>query len=241
MRPLTILVMLVMADWKFLTPNRLTTIANIAKLGAAWTLLDRDLWVWSIVLLNVGILFDHLDGTVARYRRAFTKLGSFYDKTSDIVTWWPITLAAAWSVYKETGEAYYIVLMTSATTALNVRGYMKWLANSEHERLRWFEARENPSEAIAKRTAPIVIKPPPTRTAGEWARWFLSRFSHIIWFEEMDLWMWLSIALVIDRLDLVTWLFFITQVAGCLGLIVWRHIDMARLDRKLAKFERDAA
>src|SRR5512134_1839915 len=88
-RPLTIGIMLVIADWKFLTPNRVTTIANIFKLGAAWAILDRSLWIWAAVLLQLGLIFDHLDGTIARYRRAFTKLGSFYDKVSDMVTWWP--------------------------------------------------------------------------------------------------------------------------------------------------------
>ena len=240
-RPLTILVMLVIADWKFLTPNRLTTIANIVKLGAAWTLLDPDLWLWSVILLNVGILFDHLDGTVARYRRTFTKLGSFYDKTSDMVMWWPITLAIGWTAYRQTGEAYYIVLATSSATAMNVRAYMKWLAQAETERVRWFEARENPAEHVAKRTAPVVIKPPPVRTRREWVTWFFSRLSHIIWFEEMDLWMWVSIGVIVGRLDLTIWLLFVTQVAACFAVIVWRHIEMARVDRRLRELESKVA
>jgi phosphatidylglycerophosphate synthase len=120
MRPLTILVMLVMADWKFLTPNRLTTIANLVKLAAVWTLYE-GYWVSSVILLNLGILFDHLDGTVARYRRTFTKLGSFYDKVSDMVTWWPIICVVGWIAYRQTGEAYYILLATSSATAMNER------------------------------------------------------------------------------------------------------------------------
>ena len=235
MRPLTILVMLVIADWKFLTPNRLTTIANLVKLVAAWAIFDERI-VLSVVLLNLGILFDHLDGTVARYRRTFTKLGSFYDKASDMVTWWPIVLAMGWVVYRHTGQAWYIVLVTSSATAMNVRAYMKWLAQAETERLRWFEALEDPGQ-IAKRTAPIVVKPPPKRTRAEWVKWFFSRMSHIIWFEEMDLWMWLSIGLLIGHLDWVIWLFFTTQVAACLALLVVRHLEMARLDKKLADIQ----
>jgi phosphatidylglycerophosphate synthase len=237
-RPLTILVMLVIADWRFLTPNRLTTIANIVKLAAAWAIY-QELWVWSVVLLNLGILFDHLDGTVARYRRAFTKLGSFYDKVSDMVTWWPIVLAVGWVVYRETGEAVYLVLVTSSATAMNVRAYMKWLVQAESERLRWFEARQNPA-VIATRTAPIVVKPPPSRTPREWGRWFFSRVSHIVWFEEMDLWMWLSIGIIIQRLDLCIWLFFITQVGGFAFRTVVRFVEVARLDRKLAELDKAA-
>ena len=236
MRPLTILVMLVMADWKFLTPNRLTTIANLVKLAAVWTILE-GYWVSSVILLNLGILFDHLDGTVARYRRTFTKLGSFYDKVSDMVTWWPIVCAVGWVAYRQTGEAYYILLATSSATAMNVRAYMKWLMQAESERLRWFEAGRDPS-VIAKRTGPIVIKPPPSRTRSEWVKWFFSRASHIIWFEEMDLWMWLSIGILIDRLDLTIWLFFITQVGGAVFRIGSRLYEAAKLDKQLAEFER---
>jgi len=237
MRPLTILVMLVMADWKFLTPNRLTTIANLVKLAAAWCIYDER-WVSSIVLLNLGLLFDHLDGTVARYRRTFTKLGSFYDKVSDMVTWWPIIVAVGWVASRHYGEGYYLVLATTSATAMNVRAYMKWLIVAESERERWMEARDNPSAHVEKRTGPIAIKPPPTRTSREWVMWVLSRASHVIWFEEMDLWMWLSIGIAIGRVDLVIWLFFITQVAGCLFRIGSRLYEVAVLDRRLAALER---
>lgn len=239
MRPITILVMLVIADWKFLTPNRLTTIANLVKLGAVWTILEHE-WIGSVVLLNLGLLFDHLDGTMARYRRTFTKLGSFYDKVSDMVTWWPIALALGWVAYRQTGEAYYIVLAAGSATAMDVRAYMKWLAQAESERLRWFEARMDPSAAIAQRTAPIVIKPPPVRTGRDWVRWFFARFAAIVWFEEMDLWMWLSIGIAIQRIDLLVWFLFVTQVAGCLLRLVTRHIEIAKVDRKLAELDRAA-
>ena len=48
--------------------------------------------------------------------------------------------------------------------------------------------------------------------------------------------------LVIGRLDWVIWLFFVTQVGLCLAVIVFRHVEMPRLDGKLAGHEarRDA-
>jgi len=157
-----------------------------------------------------------------------------------MVTWWPIVIAVGWVAYQQTGEAYYLVLVTTSATAMNVRAYMKWLMQAESERLRWFEAREDPAAIVAKRTAPIIIKPPPARTPREWVKWFLLRASHIIWFEEMDLWMWLSIGIAIQRLDLTIWLFFITQVAGCVFRIGARFVEAARLDRKLAELDKAA-
>jgi phosphatidylglycerophosphate synthase len=237
MRPITILVMLVIADWKFVSPNLLTTLGNVCKLAAAWTILAPEHWVLGVILLQLGLLFDHLDGTMARYRRTFTKLGSFYDKVSDMVTWWVIMVAVGWQTYRATGEAYHLVITTTAATALNVRGYMKWLANSEHERARWLEARADPVAAVAQRTQPIVIPPPPIRSRREWIAWFGSRLSHVVWFDEADLWFWLSLALVVDRLEWYAWLMFVTQSAACVAMIVARHIDMARLDAKLRALE----
>jgi phosphatidylglycerophosphate synthase len=236
-RPLSIGIMLIVADWPILTPNRLTTLANLSKLAAAWLLLSPDHWVLCVVLLQVGLIFDHLDGTLARYRRTFTKVGSFYDKVSDMVTWGVIGLAAGWQAYRTSGDAMYILLAAASVFALNLRGYMKWLAQAETERLRWLEARDNPAAAVAKHTAPIVIKPPPERTARDWAIWFARKLGAVFVFEEADLWFWLSLALLVDRLDLALWLLAITQCAGALAMLVARTVWLHRTDRRIRELE----
>ncbi len=232
-RPLTIGIMLIIADWKVLTPNRLTTIANLTKLAGTYLLLHRDHWVASVILLQLGILFDHLDGTMARYRRTFTKLGSYYDKVSDMITWCLIVVVLGWQAYAQSGKAYFIVLGAASVIALNLRGYMKWLSQAETERIRWFEARKDPTSAIAKHTAPIVIKPPPVRTPRDWAVWFAKKLLMVFAFEEMDLWFWLGLAMLIDRIDLVLWLMAITQVPLMLVMVVVRAVWMDRADKQL--------
>ncbi|HEU5054975.1 MAG TPA: CDP-alcohol phosphatidyltransferase family protein [Kofleriaceae bacterium] len=237
-RPLSILVMLVIADWRFLTPNRLTTIANLAKLGAcaliAWQPVPDDLsaTVWAVVLLQLGIVFDHLDGTMARYRRAFTRLGSFYDKVSDLVTWFLIMLAIGWAAYRQTGDAHLLVLAIASSFALDVMGYMKWLATAESERLRWFEARSDPT-VIEKRTAPIAIAPPPARTRADWLRWFARSWLQIVRFEEMDLFFWVGLGLLTGRLEWLIWLLFATQTTILLSMVYRRTRDIIRVDRRL--------
>lgn len=236
-RPITILVMLVMADWRFLTPNRLTTLGNLCKVAGAWCILTPAYWIHAVVLLHFGILFDHLDGTVARYRREFTKLGSYYDKVSDMITWALIMLAVGWQAYRMSGDAKYIVFAAASVTALNLRGYMKWLAQAETERIRWLEARPDPVATVAKYTGPIVIKPPPVRTSRDWAIWFVKRWLAIFAFEEMDLWFWLGLGLIIERLDLVLWLMMLTQVGGVAIMVVVRAVWMNRADRRIRELE----
>ena len=51
------------------------------------------------LLLQLGVIFDHLDGTVARYRRTFTRLGSFYDKASDLVREIPFAVRTSLLVF----------------------------------------------------------------------------------------------------------------------------------------------
>lgn len=237
-RPISIVVMLVIADWRWITPNRLTTLANLTKLGAAWCLLDRSLWVWAIVLMQLGCLLDHLDGTMARYRRAFTKLGSYYDKVSDMVTWALLMAAAGWYVYGDTGEAHYLLLGLAAAVGMDVCGYTKWLAVAETERVRWLEARPDPAAAVAQRTAPIVIPPPPVRTRRDWIKWFFARLARVWVFDEMDLWFWISLALILDRLDWCMWLLGVSQAANMLVMIAIRARQMAAADRRIAELER---
>jgi phosphatidylglycerophosphate synthase len=189
------------------------------------------------VLLQLGVLFDHLDGTVARYRRTFTRLGSFYDKVSDMVTWTLIMMAAGWMVYRATGEAYYLVLGAAAVAALNIVGYMKWLVQAETERVRWLEARPDPAAAVARRTGPIVIAPPPSRTRKQWVTWFLTMVSRVWRFEEVDLWFWLGLALIVDRLRDVLWLTAVSQILNMVIMIVIRTRDIVRADRRIRELE----
>lgn len=236
-RPLTIAVLYPIADWRWITPNRCTTVANLAKLGAAALILTPRYWVWAAVLLQVGVLFDHMDGTLARYRRAFTKLGSFYDKVSDMITWGAIMGAAGWQVARAEGEPGYLLLALAGVTGLNVCGYMKWLAVAEAERVRWLEARPDPAAAVAARTRPIVVPTPPARTRGQWLRWGALMVSRVWRFEEVDLWFWLGLALIVDQLPLAVWVISGSQVLQMLIMIVVRTREIVRTDRRIRELE----
>ncbi|HRC57324.1 MAG TPA: CDP-alcohol phosphatidyltransferase family protein [Kofleriaceae bacterium] len=254
LRPLSILLMLGIADWRLLTPNRLTTLANVFKIMATALLLPSVEQrvaaalglsplvsvIAIVVLLHLGAIFDHLDGTVARYQRTFTIFGSFYDKASDIVTWSAMSLALGWRAYVQTGDALLLLLINGSAFALAVRGYMKWAANAEAEKLRWLRAREDPAAAVERFTRPPQISTPPDRTLTQWVTWYLRAWTKIVYFEEMDLFFWVSLGLLWGRLDLLAWMLFVTQTAGMLGMFVYRHVEMYRLDLEKAKLTREA-
>lgn len=222
-RPITILVMLVIADWKFLTPNRLTTIANLCKLAAAALLVPEwsggsDHTVLAVVLLQLGILFDHLDGTMARYRRSFTVFGSFYDKTSDLITWFALMTAVGWRGYHDTGEPLMLVLTQGSAACVAIRGYMKWLITSE------IYKRQDANTSVP------VIKPPPERTLRDWLRWFARMSWQFYRFEEMDLFFWVGLGLLLDRVELLCWLLLLSQIGGLVSMTIIRHLEAHKID-----------
>jgi phosphatidylglycerophosphate synthase len=244
MRPLSILIMLVVADWRWLTPNLATTLANVLKLaGAALILIDhREYAILAAVVLQVGLLFDHLDGTLARYRRQTTTLGAFYDKVSDAVTWLAITGAVGYVAYVDSGDVLLPMAAISSAYALLVIGYMKWIVVAEQKKLDWLEARTQPP--VRRSAVQLEDLGPPSRTAGEWVQWVLSSFARIVMFEEVDLFFWIGLGLVVGRLDLTCWVLVVSQLIQLVAMIVKRGLQAHRLDvaaERLATHERMAA
>ncbi len=214
-RPLAILVMLVIADWRWVTPNRLTTVSILCKLLSAAAILAG--WAWSAaLLLQLGVLFDHLDGTMARYRGAGSAFGNFYDKVGDAITWFVILLAAGWTLAARDGSALPVVLAATGAYAVLTLGYMKWVAEASRPR--------PPSPRPAASTAP------PERTGAEWLRWFLGKLAQLPRFEEVDLFFWLGLALVVDRVLWFLWVCAVTQVIGVVVMAVRRGRELARAD-----------
>jgi phosphatidylglycerophosphate synthase len=217
MRPLTILIMLGVGDWRILTPNRATTLANLAKLiGAGLIVLDhREHAIGAALWLQAGLLLDHLDGTLARYRGTSSSLGAFYDKVSDAITWVAITGAVGWAAYKDTGDVALPIAALGSAYALLTIGYMRWVV------------------ASAGALPPRIISPdmtPPTRTGAEWARWFGSSLLRIVLFEEVDLFFWIGLGLVLGKLEWLIWLLAFTQAIQLAIMVIKRALQVHALD-----------
>jgi phosphatidylglycerophosphate synthase len=252
MRPLAIGVMLVVADWRWLTPNLVTTLGNVAKLaGAALLVVDhREHAVAAALAIQVGLLLDHLDGTIARYRGCGTAFGAFYDKVSDAVTWLAITGGVGWAAYVETGDARLPLAAVGSAYALLVLGYMKWIVVAEQKKADWLDAmraRDRSSRArIALATAAPVSHDPPVRTARQWAAWIGSSLARAFLFEEVDLFFWIGLGLVTGELALLCWVLVISQavqlaiMAGKRALQA-RALDATRVRLAEAELERRAA
>ncbi len=243
MRPLAILVMLVVADWRWLTPNLVTTLGNVAKLaGAALLVVDhREYAVAAAVAIQVGLLLDHLDGTIARYRGCGTTFGAFYDKVSDAVTWLAITGAVGWAAYLETGDGRLPVAAVASAYALLVLGYMKWIVVAEQKKADWLDAMQTRDRASRARLAEAAAAPashaPPVRTPRQWAAWLGSSLLRVVMFEEVDLFFWIGLGLVTGELALLCWLLLVSQVAQLVAMTVKRALQARALDAARVRLE----
>ena len=226
MRPLAIVMMLFVADWKWVTPNLVTTAANLAKLvGTALIVMDhQDHALAAAIWIQVGLLLDHLDGTIARYRACGTTFGSFYDKVSDAVTWMLITGAVGWAAYQETHDVVLPIAALVSAYALLTRGYMKWLMTAEQRK-----------QVVAAAPSEAKAHEPPSRTAMEWGLWFASSLGRALAFEEVDLFFWVGLGLVLHELELLVWLLAVSQVIGALIMIGARALEARSMDLSRAR------
>lgn len=219
MRPLSTLVLIFVADWRWLTPNLVTTFANVFKLaGAALIAQDHHAHgIAGVILLQVGTLLDHIDGMLARYRGKGSVFGAFYDKASDAVTWLVISAAIGWAAYKDTGDVWLPIGAIASAYMLLVLGYMKWIV-----------------AAASRRTPAPLAQEPPQRTPAQWAGWFASSLARAALFEEIDLFFWIGLGIVLDELPLTILVLVISQAAQLVIMCIKRAMQMRAIDAEAA-------
>jgi phosphatidylglycerophosphate synthase len=219
MRPLSTLILIFVADWRWLSPNLVTTFANVFKVwGAALIAFDHHSHALAgAIILQIGTLFDHIDGMLARYRGKGSVFGAFDDKASDAVTWLVITVALGWAAYKDTGDVWLPIGAVASAYMLLVLGYMKWIV-----------------AAAARRTPAPPAQEPPSRTPAQWAAGFGSSVARAAMFEEIDLFFWIGLGLVIDELPWTILLLVVSQAVQLVIMCVKRGLQVQAIDREAA-------
>lgn len=101
-----------------LTPDAMTLIGTAASIVAAVTLFPSDHMFWGTMVIWLFVMFDMLDGAMARARGGGTRYGAVLDASCDRVADGAIFGALAWwSVYHEHSKQLFaatlVVLVTS--------------------------------------------------------------------------------------------------------------------------------
>lgn len=208
-RPLTILFLLPLADKPWVTPNGITVVSvlfKLAGLAALWLMPQWDGGVIGALLVNLGLVLDNMDGTLARYRNNSSFLGYYLDKTVDIICLAGLFIVVALRVGRETQEIIDVILPLVGFAGASVAAYTKWVAYRVETDIALFQSRqEGKLEAfVAKRLDQNPVIPPPQRTAGDWARWLVKAIVSILQFNEVDIFFFLLLAMVLNEPMLFT-------------------------------------
>ncbi|MFP6583704.1 MAG: CDP-alcohol phosphatidyltransferase family protein [Candidatus Hydrogenedentota bacterium] len=131
--PMAYLLLLVVADWRFLTPNRLTILSFTLTIVSGLLILSDTTasLVGAGIVLQVAYVIDCMDGQLARYRGLSSKVGSLLDKCSDFVAF-PFIIVAL-SLQASNHLAYEIPTILGFATIFLIcyQPYLKLIAAKE--------------------------------------------------------------------------------------------------------------
>ena len=131
--PIALLILTLVADWRWITPNRLTILSFCITVLSGVLILadDRTSLIWAGVVLQVAYIIDCMDGQLARYRGLSSNYGSLLDKWSDFVKFpaliGALTLQAS---YHQPGTAP-LILGLLAVFLICYQPYLKLVASQE--------------------------------------------------------------------------------------------------------------
>mgnify|MGYP001326250382 CR=1 FL=1 len=210
-RPSAFLFLVLFADVAFITPNLLTVLSFALVAVTAWLVAfhDPSWWILAAVLLQLNLTFDCADGQLARYRKTHSAVGSYLDKITDFLGFLLLFAAFAQISVERTGDLFYMHLAMVACFAPVMVGYVKWIAVAE-------TLKSDKTELDAA---------PPEMSQVRWWRIGLKIFE----FREPDIYLWMGLALCIDRPEWALLLLGVTQPVVLIAALIFRGVQLSRM------------
>ncbi len=237
-RPLTILFLIPLIEKKWVTPNRLTVLSFLTKIAAVLLIAFNFSYIggiWGAILINLGLVFDNMDGTVARFRNSGSYFGYFFDKATDAISFVLLFWAMGFRAYHFTHSIIDLILPFAGVTGAFIANYSKWVADHV---LTDIEIKENLNNNTLetwakKRTQGFVFKEPPKRTVKDWIKWFFSAIISILKFNEVDIYFWSALALITEKYWIFTRFDAFFLIFGLFGGPVAFLIKVYKAEKKL--------
>ena len=123
----------VVADWRWITPNRLTllSLATALVAGLLITTGGEAPFLIAAAAIQISYILDCMDGQLARYRNASSRFGAFADKWSDYVKFPAILLALTIDAFHRDPSLTPVIFGFAAVLLVGYLPYLKSLASSE--------------------------------------------------------------------------------------------------------------
>jgi phosphatidylglycerophosphate synthase len=210
------------ADIPWITPNGLTWLGFLCNLVGG-VLLLADTWsadLVAVVLFQLHVILDCMDGNLARYRKASSSVGAFLDKATDMIGLFTVTSALGWRIYTDTGDAPAMLISVLIAAAFLLRNYVFWVvAVLERDR------------RVPKPTTVDNRRNFSTMTFRERALLYARSMGRIVEFSELDLYFWFGLGIVLGRMREVVYLVALASSIGLIVVLVIRFRAVMQLDR----------
>jgi phosphatidylglycerophosphate synthase len=225
--PLAILLNYLVVDIKWLTPNLITLLSFIVAILSAVLIIAGGTvnFISAAVLIHLSHILDCMDGQMARYRNTPSLAGCYFDKLTDQlqVTFW--FGAIGYAAYAQSYDVVPVFLAFIGVSFYSLRGYSKYVAiyTEVADDIQYLE---KISEKEADLKCADVAGPGYGLLAN--MKWFVLEQRKIINFDEGVFIFMLSLALVLNTLTPMLWLFAISQVIHGLKRSWLRGVNMIK-------------
>jgi len=209
--PLAIAVNYLVVDITWLTPNRITLFAFLTAIISALFIIAGGTmnFIVAAILIHASHVLDCMDGQMARYRNSTSRTGAYYDKLTDqlqVILWFG---SVGYAAYAQSHTILPVFLALTGVAFYSLRGYVKYITiHSEMSKDNSYLETIAQAEADAK-------KPDSAGLGFGFAanlRWFMAEQRKIILFNEGVFIFMISLALVLDALIPMLWVFALSQL-----------------------------
>ena len=227
--PLAIAINYFVVDIKWLTPNKVTLISFVIALAGAFFIVlgGNQNFVIAAILIHISHVFDCMDGQMARYRKTTSMLGGYYDKLTDEVQvslWFG---AVGYAAYSQTEQVLPLILAFIGVAAYSFRGYAKYVGcytliadnNNYLAELALKKSRATTSE-LAGLGFGLSVN----------LRWFIREQRKIVYVNEGVFIFMLSVALILNSLTVMLWIFAFSQVSLALSRAWFKCREISKID-----------
>jgi phosphatidylglycerophosphate synthase len=211
--PLAILCNWFIVDIRWITPNLITSASFVVAVIAAALILagTRPAFIGAALLINLSLVLDCMDGQMSKYRGVSSRFGSYFDKVTDqfkIFLWFG---AMAYMSFLQTGSIVPVFLAFAGVTFYSLRVYVKYVTI-------FVEVEHDPGylEKSSLEAAAIKTQKAELGGLGQGFKrnfvWFLGEQRKFFLFNESVFVFILSVALVLNVMLPILWLFALSQL-----------------------------
>ncbi|NGX42167.1 MAG: hypothetical protein K940chlam7_00444 [Chlamydiae bacterium] len=209
--PLAIAVNYLVVDIQWINPNLITLISFITAIISALFIVAGGTvnFIIAAILIHWSHILDCMDGQMARYRKTSSPLGGFFDKLTDqiqVIIWFG---SVGYAAYTQTQSVLPVFLAFTGVAFYSLRGYVKYVTiYTEMSRDSGY------LEKLSKEASRVKKKETAGLGHGVLANfcWFMGEQKKIFSFDEGVFVFMLSLALIIDILTPMLWVFAISQL-----------------------------